>query len=259
MTSLSDSGYVRDQYRASNNLTTRAALHERFGTAPRKWFDWYFDHLDLPARARVLEVGCGTGALWRENDTRIPPSWQITLSDFSPGMIETTRVAVPRARFAVTDAQSVAFEWGVFDAVLANHMLYHVPDVPRALAEFKRVLRPQGKLFAATNGQTHLRELRALIGEIAGIEQPFLEMQFNLENGAAYLAHYFANVQRFDYDDALVVTEVEPLVAYAMSGVLSSQVHQANGEEKLRRIITDRIARDGAFVITKSVGMFVCA
>lgn len=254
---LADPNYVREQYRASDNLATRAALHERFSTAPRRWFDWYFDHLDVPANARVLEIGCGTGALWRENATRVPATWQITLTDFSPGMIATTRAAFSNARFAVTDAQSLAFEPQWFDAVIANHMLYHVPDVARALSEFKRVLRPRGKLFAATNGAAHLRELRALIGEVVGVAQPFLEGQFNLENGAAYLAQQFANVRRFDYPDTLVVTEVAPLVAYAMSGVLRSPVQPADGEEKLRRRISAHLAREGAFRITKSTGLFV--
>ncbi len=254
---LSDVHYVTDQYRAGNNLATRAALHERFSTAPRKWFDWYFDYLALPANARVLEIGCGTGALWRENRARVPESWQITLTDFSFGMIETTRAHELAAMFAQCDAQAIPFRDHSFDAVIANHMLYHVPDVPRALAEFNRVLRPHGKLYAATNGQAHLRELHALIGELAGIEQPFLENQFNLENGATFLAQQFSKVHRRDYADTLVVTAVEPLVAYALSGVSSSQVQHAHGAERLRERVTERIARDGALRITKSTGLFV--
>lgn len=257
--SLNDPSYVEHQYQDSSNLEARAALHKRFRTAPRKWFDWYFDHLDLPASARVLEVGCGTGALWSENRVRIPATWVLTLTDFSPGMLVTAQRAIPAARFVVTDAQALAFEWGEFDAVIANHMLYHVPDVPRALAEFKRVLKPRGKLFAATNGVNHLRELRALIGSVIGLSQPFLEMQFNLENGADYLAHYFSTIRRFDFEDRLVVTEVEPLIAYAMSGVLSTRLRDSDGESQLRQIVADHIARDGAFVITKSTGLFVCA
>ncbi len=254
---LSDPSYVRDQYRASNNLATRASLHERFSTAPRRWFDWYFDHLDLPANARVLEIGCGTGALWREKATRIPASWQITLTDYSAGMIETTRAVVPRARFAVMDAQAVACEWGVFDAVIANHMLYHVPDVARALAEFKRVLRPHGNFFAATNGEQHHRELFQFTANLFGVASPLAFKQFTLENGTAQIKQSFSRVERFDYPDKLVVTEVEPLVAYVMSGFMGATVVGAAGEEILRHAITDHITRHGAFEITKATGLFV--
>lgn len=255
---LSDPGYVREQYRASDNLATRAALHERFSTAPRRWFDWYFDYLDLPANARVLEIGCGTGALWRENAARIPASWQLTLTDYSTGMIETTRASVPRARFAVTDAQALAFEWSEFDAVMANHMLYHVPDVARALSEFKRVLRPHGKLFAATNGEQHHRELFQFTANLFGVSSPLAFKQFTLENGAAQIAQSFSQVARCDYADALVVTEVEPLVAYVMSGFMGATLKvNAESETILRSALAEHLAREGAFRITKSTGLFI--
>ena len=47
-----------------------------------------------------------------------------------------------------------------FDAVIANHMLFHVPDRAKALAEMRRVLRPGGKLYTSTMGETHKKTLR---------------------------------------------------------------------------------------------------
>ena len=52
-----------------------------------------------------------------------------------------------------------------FNAVVANHMLYHVEDRPQALAEIRRVLKPGGKLFAATNSDSHLAKIRQLLDE----------------------------------------------------------------------------------------------
>jgi ubiquinone/menaquinone biosynthesis C-methylase UbiE len=254
---LADQTYVKEQYRASNQLEARIALHERFSIAKQKWFAWYFDHLDLPANAHILEIGCGTGMLWRENRARIPASWRLTLSDFSFGMLETTRAANVAADFLQSDAQAIPFREYYFDAVFANHMLYHVPDIPRALMEIRRVLKPSGKFYAATNGPAHMREYFQMASDFLGVGSLGPFEQFRLDNGAEQIGKAFARVERFDYEDALVVTEVEPLVAYAMSGFIGSQLIGAERETALRQFIAERIARDGAFHITKSTGLFI--
>lgn len=261
---LADPAYVRDQYRASNNLESRIVLHERFSTAKQKWFEWYWDHFDLPTDARILEIGCGTGMLWRDNRGRIPSTWCLTLSDFSLGMIETARAANVRADFLSCDAQAIPFRNNYFDAVIANHMLYHVPDLPQALVEIQRVVKPSGKFYAATNGDNHLRELKIMISDFLDADAtPLLDAnvskQFSLENGAAQLSKSFAHVKRFDFDDALVVTQVEPLVAYIMSGFMGKQLLGVGREESLRQFIANRMARDGVICITKSTGLFIAS
>ncbi|MGH2459697.1 MAG: class I SAM-dependent methyltransferase [Chloroflexota bacterium] len=123
-------------------------MHARFSTNPDGWHRWVFDQLQLPPRCRILELGCGPGYLWRENLDRPPPGWDVTPSNRSPGMLsEATRGLSAAARsfsFAVVDAQSIPFAAGCFDVVIANHMLYHVPDRARALAEIRRALRFPG-------------------------------------------------------------------------------------------------------------------
>lgn len=64
---------LEEQYRTAENLRARIELH-RFGTAKENWYHWILDRLDLPADARVLEVGAGCGDLWRENAGRVPPA-----------------------------------------------------------------------------------------------------------------------------------------------------------------------------------------
>jgi ubiquinone/menaquinone biosynthesis C-methylase UbiE len=254
---LADQTYVKDQYCTSNNLEARATLHERFGTAKQKWFHWYWDHLDSPADARILELGCGVGMLWRDNRARIPMTWRLTLSDFSFGMIETTRAAHVSAHFLQGDAQAIPFRDHYFDAVIANHMLYHVPDVARAIAEMRRVLKPGGKFYAATNGDTHLHEMIDLVTDFLHIEHYEHNQQFTLENGEAQINQHFSGIKRFDFQDALVVTEVEPLVAYIMSGFTVKLIVQKKQENDLRQFVAERMQRDNAFRITKSTGLFI--
>src|SRR3712207_168217 len=183
---LTDRERLAEQYRNASNLSARMQLHERFGTNRYNWHRWLFDHFNLSASADILELGCGPGTLWRENLDRIPAGWRIILSDLSDGMLEEARhtLAESAHRFAFEqiDAQALPYPDEHFDAVVANHMLYHVPDRAKALAEIRRVLRPGGRLFAATNGRNHLRELGKLINQFDP-DPPAMIRTFTLEDG----------------------------------------------------------------------------
>jgi SAM-dependent methyltransferase len=91
-------------------------------------------------------------------------------------------------------------------------MLYHVPDVDRALAEFARVLRPGGALVAVTNSETHNLELFELFGF-----RWAREGSFSRENGEEYLHRHFEHVARIDADVKVQVHDREVLVAYGAS------------------------------------------
>ena len=161
---MSEQELVREQYADDANLRARIELHDRFSTSPFSYPRWVFDGYDFGAEADVLEVGCGNGLMWRENLDRIPDGWRLTFTDLSPGMVATVRDALgDRAECAVADAQELPFDDASFDAVIANHMLFHVPDRPRALAEIVRVLRSGGGFRATTIGLDHLRRLRELV------------------------------------------------------------------------------------------------
>ena len=114
MNRVSDQTYLlNDQYKDASNFTARFQLHERFSVNPQGWFPWVLDRVRLPAEARVLEVGCGPGWLWERNLERIPKGWDVTLTDFSPGMLEEAKHNLPdgdrRFRFEVADAQAITF------------------------------------------------------------------------------------------------------------------------------------------------------
>jgi ubiquinone/menaquinone biosynthesis C-methylase UbiE len=145
MPQVSDQTYLlTKQYQNASNLEARIALHARFSTNTYGYYPWIFDRLGLPPHSRILELGCGTGLLWLENMDRIPKGWDVTLSDFSPGMLQEAQQNLRGSRrpfaFAVIDAQAIPYEDESFDGVIANHMLFHVPDRPRAFVEIRRVL-----------------------------------------------------------------------------------------------------------------------
>ncbi len=212
-----------------------------------------FDRIRLRSDAGVLELGCGPALLWRGNAERIPPGWRIVLSDFSPGMLDAARTVVAsidRAfELSVVDAAQIPFEADTFDGVIANHMLYHVPDRNRALSEIRRVLTPAGRLYAATIGHPHLRQLF----ELAGMpNRP--PHAFGIENGRAQLEAVFPNVTFHSFPNELRVTDADPAIAY-----LESIAGPLENREAIGHVIRERISADGAFELTSSSGFFECS
>jgi ubiquinone/menaquinone biosynthesis C-methylase UbiE len=268
---MTDQRYlVSSQYRNAENLNARSMLHARFSTSKINWFDWVFQHLTIPKQAKILEVGCGTGALWAHVIDKIPPGWQFTLGDLSNGMLQKAKSNLLKIQnqieFQAMDIQILMFPAESFDAVIANHMLYHVPNIPRAIQEVHRVLKPGGKFYAATNGINHLHELHEIIFNFTPLNPLFshesdsnnYRFSFNLDNGEKQLSSFFSDINLALFHDELIITEVEPIAAYIWSMI----------PESTNKITDDLIfylnqylfsilqKGNGSLRITKSTGMF---
>lgn len=243
---------MSEQYTTDANLQARIDLHQRFATNPN-WHQWLFEQETAGSIERILEIGCGPASLWRENLDRIDPSWSLTLLDSSPGMIDAAREYLgERADYVVGDAEQLPFADESFDVVLANHMLYHVPDRQRAYGEIRRVLMPGGRFHAALNGRGHLEELRALVGADWSFSR-YMD-RFSLEDAPAEFEAFFVDIGIERFETALVVTEVEPVVAY----VRSSESYPDGTLERVRQAAEEAIAREGAFRITTTPGVVSC-
>jgi SAM-dependent methyltransferase len=250
---------LADQYEDSSNLNARQQLHRRFSTSDVNWFEWVFDRFDLPADGRLLELGCGPGDLWRENADRIPDGWTVTLSDFSPGMVRDARENLRNVphdfEYESFDAQEIPFADGSFDAVVANHMLYHVPDLDAAYAEIRRVLKSGGRLYAATNARDNMQELYDFVDEFqpGGATCGAGADSFRLENGGDQLAEHFESVELHTLDNGLHITEAGPLVAYVCSGLVDDDLDR----EGFAEYAEHRIEADGPLDVSKETGIFV--
>ncbi len=145
MTRLDDPALVAREYADEARLRRRASAYtDGSGGEDARLF--IVSAVTQLRPARVLEVGCGWGELaaWIGRETGA----RVTAVDLSPRMVALAVEAGVAAE--VADVQELPFEDGSFDVAVAAWMLYHVPDRDRAVSELARVLRPGGRLVAAT-------------------------------------------------------------------------------------------------------------
>jgi SAM-dependent methyltransferase len=202
---MNDPANVRVQYAREENLRSRQGLYEE--TSGPRAFDVLWDALTEIAPRRVLEVGGGPGELAERMRDELGAD--VSFLDISPRMVELAQERGIDARLG--DVQLLPFADETFDTAVAAWMLYHVPDIDRAIAELARVLAPGGRLVAVTNSELHLDELRKLIAYPGG------PVPFSRENGEEFLHRHFSSVARIDADGVVTVRDRAKLVAYRES------------------------------------------
>jgi ubiquinone/menaquinone biosynthesis C-methylase UbiE len=113
---------------------------------------WRWRQLGLQPSDRVLDVGCGTGAMLAFLAARVKPAVAWHGVDVSDGFLGLARRLIARrgladrVRFAAGSAQALPYADGSFGATLSSHVLHHVPSeqLPGIFAEAYRVLRTGG-------------------------------------------------------------------------------------------------------------------
>jgi SAM-dependent methyltransferase len=184
-----DPAVVQREYADEAGLRTRAAAYGGvLGGADAR--DVAFAAVAERSPRRVLEVGCGRGEFAERIARELGAD--VVAVDLSPRMVALSRARGVGAR--VADVQALPFADGEFECAVANWMLYHVPDVERALAELARVLRRGGRLVAATNALDHLGEMWALVGRDRRREP----VRFFAETAERFLREHFARIERRD-------------------------------------------------------------
>ncbi len=260
---MDNSSLILEQYADSKNFGARVELNRRFGTNPYKWTSWVFDQMVFAGNVRILELGCGTALLWRSNLQRIPDDSHIILSDFSEGMLKGAKNilnnALDKFEFNVINAEQIPYSDDLFDIVIANHMLYHIPNLEKALSEISRVLKPNGTFYASTFGLNYMKELTELVSNFDNniiFSLKPLAHAFGLENGGELLRKYFEEVKIMEYDDELEVTESEPLVNFILS-TKARRFFKGSKKDEFNEYIMNIIKNEGKIKITTKSGLLI--
>ena len=257
---LSSDEEIVEQYRNATNLRVRIQLHHLYSTNPVEWFSWLRQKIDFSKINRLLELGCGNGDLWIGNAVDLR-NREIFLSDLSEGMLEDAKSRLSdEYSFMQMDAQNIPFKKDFFDAVVANHLLFYLSDLPLDLSEITRVLKKSGVFYASTYGKSHMKEINELAQEFDSrirLSTTFLPEQFGKENGKEILSRYFDDVERFDYTDTLVIDQAKPVVDYIVSchgnqnEILSGRLHE------FYEFVRTKIENQGSITATKEACLFI--
>jgi SAM-dependent methyltransferase len=185
---------VRWEFASEERLEKRNALYKRLveGTDAEEIL---FDAVKEFAPTRVLEVGCGAGAMAAR--VRDEVTSQIVAVDSSERMVELTRER--GIETYVADVQELPFGDGEFDCVFAGWLLYHVLDRERAISECARVLRPGGRFVTATLSDDNMSDLWDFLG--SSRER---SLGFSSTNGAEQLEPHFAKVEAREANGVVV-------------------------------------------------------
>ena len=164
-------------------------------------------------------------------------------------------------RYVGHDACDIPFPSSLFDAVIANHMIYHIPDISAAFKEIKRVLKSGSCLYAATNGSAHLQEIRdwksRFFPDQEGPDWGTPTIRFSMENGEELLQQEFGDIRFMEYPDTLLVDQVEPIIRYIRSYTKLEETDPRT--KQLRHYLQNQLSENGSIQITKASGMFRAA
>lgn len=250
---------VDEMYIKKDTLSTRLNLHDKYSVNKYGWHNWVFDQYKIKENTKILELGSGIGTTWINKVNKIPLNVKIILSDISPLMIEKLKENFHNYNnfsFQLIDTQNIIYDDNMFDIVIANHMLYHVPNIDKAISEIKRVMKKEGCFYTTTFGENSLIELQDIYKEFSN-EFKFQytkDCSFTMENGENVLKTQFINIKKLFYKDSLEVTEINDLMEYIISyNKVPDEIYK-----KIYEKIKSKFNENNVFKIKKEQGMFIC-
>ena len=260
---LTGSAYADDRH-----LRSRMAIYAYAETAadPR----WRTSVIAWDGTQIVADVGCGNGFDLRQ----IVPQGRCRHAvgiDLSAGMLRSLEDLRQSGGLSLVqaDAQHLPLSDGSVDVAMAMHMLYHVPDIPAATRELRRITRRGGTVLASTNSSAHLAEIDDLLApaisrQLGRPVQAMPPLSFTTQTGTALLGREFSSVTLRTYDVSLSIPSAQPVVTYVAS--IREPSLAWIGEPLDFDAVLDDIAvqvehviqAQGSFRATTHMGLFIC-
>ncbi|MBQ9765308.1 MAG: methyltransferase domain-containing protein [Lachnospiraceae bacterium] len=253
---------LKSQYQNAGNISARIRLHRDYSTNKQGWFPWVYEQCNIEPGMRILEIGCGNGALWSENSDRLVDNVEVWLTDVSEGMVRDARRSIADARgifsFDICDCHELPYEDASFDMVIANHVLFYCEDVTKVCNEVKRVLKQGGKFICSTYGSEHMKEITGLVQAFDArivLAARNLSDIFGLENGEDILRNAFEEIECHRYEDAIIIDKSEPLIDYILSCHGNQNQYLLEKYKEFKAFVEKKMLY--GFKITKDAGIFI--
>jgi len=252
---------IKEQYASSKNLEARRSIYQ-YSIDAKPFSKWVAEQITPASRVKILELGCGTGDLWKELKDSFHHC-EILLSDFSEGMLKKSKENLGENEFGyvIIDFHNIPFPDKTFDIVISNHNLYHALDLNKVLGEISRVIKGDGVFYSTTNSIEHLASLRELINIPDDRIWPnsVLTSIFGAETGTEILSHHFQYTDRRFYQNELRIKDFAPIIHYFMS-VRDERVHQIiqQSMNKIQDKFETEIRQHGYLKVKTKACLFIC-
>jgi SAM-dependent methyltransferase len=266
-------GDPRDPNLATYYADARHLRERQGGTRPGapggEFADWVLNLVDPSRFTAVLDAGAGVGRFTVRLVERARPGTVITAVDLFPSMVQELRGLPSRVdvelRVIQADIARLPFARASFDLVMANHVLYHVPDLPGVLERLAGLLAAGGVFVATTNADTAaipVLTLHTAVCRGLGVAETPDVSAFSSETAGPILQAAFANVIEHTFTrPATVTTPADLLRSYRSTGryQLLCRDHSPSLVEQIADAITTEWANQSQ-ALTGDVRMsaFIC-
>jgi ubiquinone/menaquinone biosynthesis C-methylase UbiE len=203
---------------------------------------------------RVLDIATGTGLSAEAALAAVGHTGHVTAADVSPAMAEKARERLgkaPNASVFVEDGQALSFADCSFDVVLCNLGLMFFPDPVRGLSEFRRVLRPGGRVAVSVNTvveRSYNHQINAIIARhLPGLAEA-VRRTFVLGEASLLRSHFaeagLAGIQTHTVRHTFVLPSFDAYYGPFERGAASTGQALAALPEKIRRAVREEVRRD---------------
>jgi SAM-dependent methyltransferase len=259
---------TRSQYADDRNIRSRMAIFRYAETAGDP--GWRTSVIPWDGTQIVADVGCGNGFDLRQ----IVPQGRCRQAiglDLSAGMLHTLQDLREAGGLSLVqaDAERLPLPGRAVDVAMAMHMLYHVPDIPAAIRELRRITKPGGTVLASTNGSAHLARIDELLGaaisgQLGHQVQPMPGLSFTTQTGAAMLNQEFSSVALRTYEVPLSIPSAQPVVTYVASlrDPMLAWIGEPFDFDAMLDDIAAKVEQDiqaqGSFRTATQMGVYIC-
>jgi len=205
----------KEEARAKATATYNAAA-DHFDEPALSFWDRYgrrtVERLSLQPGAKVLDVCAGSGASALPAAERVAPDGRVLAVDLAVGLLDLARAKARRRRlsnieFRVGDFEELGLPDDSFDVVVCVFGIFFVPDMPRAVRELWRMIRPGGQLAITTWGPNFCEPANTIFWDAVRRERPDLYKGFNPWDRICDPPSVDAMLKEAEVDNAYVVAE----------------------------------------------------